>query len=444
MAKNVLRDIMTNEERRTIRRIPLPAAHIRKTPLEDDFVIYRDAADDEEPPTEVREGFGIGRGVLWGAAFIFLMLLGFAVATGFSGATVTVTPKTALVEVNHEFVASRLNTAKIALETASLRETAESVIPADTTKNVSERASGRIIVYNNYSEKPQRLIKNTRFADPEGLVYRISESIVVPGYRRVDSKVIPGSIETAVYADSPGKEYNIGLSDFTVPGFKTDAARYGGFYARSKTPMEGGFDGVQRVPSDDAIAAARSKLREDMSAKLREKAAHSVPEGFVLYDGALGLSFESVHPIIDGEKATIRETVVATTYLINEADLKKAIAERALPTQAGLPVDFPDIAGLRFTLNEQPREDRTAETLRFKLTGGVRAVWQFDRDKLEQSLLGKQKGDLASVLSAFPTIEKVDLIVRPFWKRSFPTDPAKMDITDADVDQESNPVPDAE
>ena len=43
------------------------------------------------------------------------------------------------------------------------------------------KSSGKIIVYNNFSSEPQRLIIRTRFESPEGLVYRIPESIVVPG-----------------------------------------------------------------------------------------------------------------------------------------------------------------------------------------------------------------------------------------------------------------------
>jgi len=437
MPKNILHDIMTNEEKRTIRRVPLPKTRPTKTPLQDDFVIYQEAdsePEDEEAPMQAKEegDSNVSRGVLWGAAFMFLVLLGFAVATGLSGATITVTRKTALVEVNHEFVASKGNTAKIALQTMTLTESTETVIPADTTKKVTERASGRIIIYNNYSEKPQRLVKHTRFSNPEGLVYRISESVIVPGFRKVGDKMIPGSLETAVWADSPGEDYNIGLSDFTIPGFKNDSARYTAFFARSKSPMQGGFDGVQRAPSDDALAAASQKLRNELAVKVRERSAYAVSEGFIFYDDALLVAYNQPTLKVDGADAIVKETAVATMYLISEADLEKAIAENLQLAAKDLPVDFPDLRSLRLSLNEKPTVGKVADTVRFKLTGAIRAVWQFDRDKLSESLLGKQKSELASVLFAFPTIEKVHLVVRPFWQRSFPTDPLKLKIEEAD------------
>ena len=49
-------------------------------------------------------------------------------------------------------------------------------------------------------------------------------------------------------------------------------------------------------------------------------------------------------------------------------------------------------------------------------------------EKLQNALIGKPKEDLAATLAAFPTIEKVDLVLRPFWSRSFPDKPEKVKI----------------
>jgi hypothetical protein len=402
--------------------------------MDDELLVYTEAEETTvESSGEGPGGPFVRRGILWGAAFVFLVFLGFAIATGFSGATVTVTPRSALVEVNNEFVASRANTAKIALERITVSDSAEITLPADTTKNIAERASGRIVVYNSYSEKPQRLIKNTRFASPDGLVYRIPESIIIPGHRKADGKVIPGSIETPVYADTAGKEYNIPLTDFTIPGFRTDQARYGAFYARSKTPMEGGYEGVMRVPSDGALSAARAKLRAELEQSVRQKIASSVPEGYLFYDEAVSVSYTSDALQTTGDEALARERAHATLYAIRAIDLEKAITATALPGQADLPVDFPEIGTLRLSLTDPLQEGGMAETLRFRLSGSIRAVWLFGEGELREALVGKQRSDLASVVSAFPAIEKVDLVIRPFWKKSFPDDASKIRVETADV-----------
>jgi len=94
-------------------------------------------------------------------------------------------------------------------------------VQSTSEDTVKEKASGQITVFNDFNENTQRLIKNTRFETSEGLIYRIQNSVVVPG-QTVDSsgKTVPGSIVVTVYSDQPGEKYNIGLTDFTIPGFK--------------------------------------------------------------------------------------------------------------------------------------------------------------------------------------------------------------------------------
>jgi hypothetical protein len=89
------------------------------------------------------------------------------------------------------------------------------VVAASEETDVQKKASGRIVIYNNHNSSPQRLVKNTRFETPEGLIYRINESVTVPGAKIEGGEKVPGSVEAEVMADIPGQKYNIGLTDFT-------------------------------------------------------------------------------------------------------------------------------------------------------------------------------------------------------------------------------------
>jgi hypothetical protein len=290
MPKNILHDVMTRE-RRSIRQVPLPNAKQRppkdeKTEEEEVVTYERDEelSIDDEP----REG---SRWWLWGLACLFLAFLGFVVMSAFSGSVLTVTPKTALVSVDREFVASGAPDAKLHFEKISFTKTGETEISADTTKKVSEKASGTIVIYNNFSAAPQRLIKNTRFESPTSRIYRINQSLTVPGQKTENGKIVPGSIEAQVFADVAGEEYNSALSDFTIPGFKGDAKRYAGFYARSKTALRGGFEGTIKTASDMALASARETLKRSLGAGLAKDAKAKVPADFILFDGALAFSY---------------------------------------------------------------------------------------------------------------------------------------------------------
>lgn len=426
MPKNVLHDIMSKEQR-SIRRVPLPQSRRDGRGIaEEDSILYeREEFQMEEPPPQSWR-----RALLWSAAFLFVVLLGFALSKSFTGATITVTPKAEVVEIRHEFAASRTDAAKLRFDALPIQEAAEVVIPADTTRKVVERASGTIVIYNNFSEKSQRLIKNTRFETADGLIYRIGNSVTVPGKAVKNGRVVPGSVEAAVTADAPGDEYNIPLSDFTVPGFKSDPARFAGFYARSKTPMTGGFDGTVTVPSDAAIKVARTSLQETVRAKIIKEKKALAPLGYVLFDGALAVSHESPAPEARGKGfSAIREHATGAAYLLNRKDLSKAIAAAALQTFNGMPVEIPGLETLTFELlDASSGKPAEAKTIRFTLQGAARIVWPYDEEKLRTALAGKSKDDLAAVLSAFPTIERVDLVLRPFWSRRFSENPKKLSV----------------
>lgn len=409
-------------DRRSIRRVPLSNRASEERDEEPDALIYeREEYEAEAVPP--RRG---PHTALWVAAGVFILLLGAALGLSFRGASITVTPKTVSAEVRHSFTARKDGPLSYSVVTAV--KTAEQSVPADAEKKVSEKAHGTIVIFNTYSPKPQRLIKNTRFENPQGLIFRIDRSLVVPGTSVKNGKTVPGSSEATVYADSPGEEYNIPPSDWSIPGFKNDPARFRGFYARSRSAMSGGVEGMVKVPSADTEARARAALRAELEAELRTELAGKVPEGFVLFDGALAIASESLSLASgSGKTALVREKAVGTAYLLKKDELSKAIAGKVLDSYNGLPVVIPELPRLQLTMDERPSGDK--EEVRFALSGSATLVWAFDENAFRESLRGKPKAELASVLSAFPTIEKVDVVIRPFWSRSFPDTSDKLTIT---------------
>ena len=101
--------------------------------------------------------------------------------------------------------------------------TASTTVKATGTEQVSQSASGVITIYNDYSTAPQTLITNTRFEAPDGNIYRIHQGVTVPGATAsAGGALTPGTISVTAYADQPGASYNIGQTQFTIPGFKND------------------------------------------------------------------------------------------------------------------------------------------------------------------------------------------------------------------------------
>ena len=178
----------------------------------------------------------------------------------FAGATITVIPKKLTVPMEQKISTLKqpLNgELPFAIMKITLEETRE--VPATGEKTVTSKASGKIYVYNTQSTA-QRLIKNTRFQNPTGKIYRINDSIIVPKATTKNGAIVPGSIEVTVYADEAGPDFNSDPTDFTVPGLKGSAI-YEKVYARSKGPLSGGESGTIKSVSDLDLKQASEDLR---------------------------------------------------------------------------------------------------------------------------------------------------------------------------------------
>lgn len=385
-----------------------------------------------EPPH--RRGFKHAKLLYAGGGIIIAVLvIAFLFSVMFGGAEVTVHPKQQTLTVNGDFTAVRENAGKedLSYNVMTLESMQTKDLPATGTEHAEEKASGQIVIYNNYNESPQRLIRNTRFETPDGLIYRIDKSVVVPGMTKSNGATTPGSVEVTVYADEAGEKYNIGPTDFTIPGFK-GAPQYEAFYARSKTPMTGGFVGDRNTVDDAALAQARSTMHDALKKELMDKVASQRPEGFISFDPALFVVFSSNPPKDTGNQVEITEKATLYGVLFDEHALAKYLTAHTSSNYDGSDVKFTDTSKLTLSLasssgdeGPQPWQD---ESFSFHMSGTAPVVWQFDESKLKQDLSGRNKEAIQTILSGYPGIDKAEVVIKPFWKGTFPTDVKEITI----------------
>jgi hypothetical protein len=293
-------------------------------------------------------------------------------------------------------------------------------VSASGEEIVAEKASGTIIVYNDYSSADQRLIKNTRFETPEGLVYRINESIVVPGQKKSGTSVVPGSIEVVVYADEAGEKYNGGLTDFTIPGFKGDP-RFDHFYARSKTEMSGGFTGPRKVVSAEDRQRAKEKIEADLRTQLFNEASSQKPEGYELYEDGLFVVFEDLPNQEDGGSVQVRAKGTLYGVLFEKDAFARFISQETLAGFDNEPVRLLDSNSITLTtVNKEEARPWEDDSFTFTLSGNAHIVWLFDQEHLKNDLVGKAKGAFETVLTGYPSIDEAEIVLRPFWRQTFP------------------------
>jgi len=430
MPRKIVNDVIPPGARRSVRNIPVPSRNYRWSGNDDE------QQDDtpSEPTKRIQKGAKLkARWVLWGFVLIALVAMGIAVGISMSGATVTITLKTAPAEVSFSgtaMIATTTSETYLPYEPITVAGSEKASLDSEGTKRVERRASGTITVYNNFSSASQRLIKNTRFETSEGKIYRIPESIIVPGKKTENGKTIPGSVETTVYADNAGTEYNGGVFNFTVPGFKSSPEKYAGFYAKSKTEITGGFSGTAPFVSAEKANSTRVALRSALEKRLFEEAKKKISDDMILFSGGFSVKMSS-EP--EGEtsdkKVLIEEKGIITAFAFPKQTLASYIARRALLRYDGAPVFFEKTDDLMFEFLNKADFGKNGDTkVLFSLKGSGVIIWMLEEDEVARALAGKEKSDTVSTLSLYPGINRSSVIIRPFWKSSFPENPQKIKV----------------
>lgn len=434
MSKKIINDIIVSKK--SIRQIPISPEKEKK----EGQVISRLRRKTNWQRKPLNPRF-----LIWFISALCLVALFFGVSMVFSSATIIISPRTQTISFNNESYilknAETINdTTTPSFEVLKVDQNVGETVLANEEVDVTKKATGKIIIYNNYSTAPQRLINNTRFEAKNGKIYRINSSVVVPGYTKSSGKITPGSIEATVYADQSGEEYNLKLADltgdFTIPGFKGDP-RYTAFYARLKTDLAGGLVGKQRIVADEL----RKKTEEMLRIKLKEQLLKSLyaikPENYLVFDNGYSVDYTILPDTpVETDKVKINLAGSLNAIVLNDLKLGAYLANKKITNFDNLPVEFIPQGDLVATFTGA---DSTGlyknSSLQLKINGQAIIKWRYDGDAIRKDLLGKKEADLKTVLSSYQnTIQGLRVIFRPVWTRYFPDSLSKIKIEESQLD----------
>ncbi len=370
---------------------------------------------------------------LWAGVIIVAIVLFFVFSAIFTQAMVTVTPRTEHVSLNDTFTFYKETESEgpyfkvIDIDTEAKKD-----LPATGKKRIERKSSGTLIVFNEYQTKPLILIKNTRFESPNGNVYRIQGGITIPGAKDQTGKMVPGSLEVTVYADKPGEIYNIGLVDFTIPGFK-GKPEYEKVYARSKTAMTGGFTGEVNVVSEADREATETELRGILEKQLNEKLNNDVPEGYAFLNEATKLDIQDLEEEFGSARTeNIAHFIMrgsASGVLVSENELAKLAARSYVSGYQDEELRFVDASVIKLSMSDENRFDTNKTTaIEVYVLGESDLIWMFDEIALKSALAGQKKATHQDVFGRFPMIERAEIVIRPPWRRNFPDNAEKIRI----------------
>ena len=340
----------------------------------------------------------------------------------FSTSKVEVLPNTVSAAIQDSFTATQSG-GDLSFKIITAQKIASQSVKSSGTKAVSSAASGTITIYNTQT-KAQKLITNTRFATAAGLVFRIRSAVTVPA--GTPSK--PGSIVATVYADQAGSTYNIDPTSFTIPGF-AGTPQASQVYARSSSTMVGGASG--NVPIVDAAleAQARGALSAALAPDLLTSLKDQIPAGYVLVPGAATTTYQTLASASSPTtgQAEVKEQGTITAVIFPNAELAKAIATSVAGIgYRGEPITLASVDTLLLTAgNMGPLQE---SPFSFALTGTASLVYSVDPARIAAAIAGKTRPAAQVALTNYPEVKQAVLVLRPFWRQTFPQDPASISV----------------
>ncbi|MDO8569405.1 MAG: hypothetical protein Q7R89_01310 [bacterium] len=418
-----IEDIIVPERKRSIRDIPIPEGRRRI----ENYEVAPSFKENHSSNNLSHSTSGRGRGK-WMAVGVAFLILIFAVFSMFNGATLAYIPKSQEVSFDGDsYTARKTGEGELLYSVVKLSLNKGLEVSASGEEEVERKASGIIIIYNA-SSLEQRFRATTRFETPDGKIYQIPDAITIPGKKVVGGVEKLGTLEVTVYAEHPGKEFNISLNDFTLPGLK-GTSLFSSVYARSKTEMSGGFVGMEKVIKNEDKAQTKARLETALREELNSEARAQVPEDFILLPSLSSVTFEDVPQTasVNADSVSINMRANLFGLMFKRSDLSNRLALDKTTLVSGELVDVIelDLLNFAFVVNV-PMDPLSSDEIKFSVKGDAVIVWRIDEVALKTDLIGRHKRDIPSILNNYPTITSATATIRPFWKSSFPDDSANI------------------
>ncbi len=394
----------------------------------------------DERPTRAYSNSGGGKG-MWYVAVLAVLVLVFALTYIFAGATVYVTPRTGTVEVSGPILAQKESKDGLTFEMLVLKDEKSIKIPAGEKEYVEKKAVGTVRIFNN-NQTAQKLLIDTRLETENGYIYKTKVATTVPALSESGGKKNPGYVDVEVYADEPGDVYNVEQADFKIVGFR-GSPKYETIYAKSLTPIKGGFKGETYDISDEDFDKNKNDLRNELTASLLEKAKAELPEDFVMYKDVSMIKFDD--PVVssseeDSSMVEFKQVGEITAIVFNQEELTKTLVQKVVSDTEENSVEIENLKDLNIRLDQGSfiSDPKTMDDIKLVIEDKIKVVWNINENEIKDVLMGIKKRDFQNTMLRFKNIENANLKLKPLWKNKLPEKPNSIKVVDLLRQEQSN------
>jgi hypothetical protein len=282
----------------------------------------------------------------------------------------------------------------------------------------NKKATGVVTLYNEYSQEDQPLVATTRLLTEDGKLFRITESVIIPGYTKEGESVIPGEVSVSVKADEAGESFNIEPTRFTIPGFE-GSEKYENFYAISEEAFVGGGDDEKsvRVVSLQDIENAQEKIESNIREEAKRIFQEGLDEQWIVLDETLTIEIRASDAF--PQEGTVAETFEYTVTAFVRAMATREDTIRNFASQKLRERISQKNEGASWNVKhidvQYGKVDANFEDQKLSLKLYATAQWMagLETEEFKKNILGKNIQEIQEILDEYSYIEQINIDIRP-------------------------------
>jgi type II secretory pathway pseudopilin PulG len=393
----------------------------------------RSSYDDDDDSSSENRGIGkkVGIGI---AIVVVLLLIGiYTVSAFFNRADIIINFQQQAWSYQNNFTAetsatgSALTGNVIGATVFTTNKNDTETFPASAVSSVSIRAQGQITIYNDYSAASQELVATTRFLTPDGKIFRLVNTVTVPGEQTVGGKLTPSSITAPIVADQAGLAYNVGpVAKLTIPGFDSNAALEAGFYGAITSSTNGGFVGQKATPTAADITAAKASTTALLQSAVQGSFSGSYPGNFKILDGATNVQVGklSVNTTTDANgNFTVFGQATLQAIGFDETALKTYLLSLAQAQESNSVFKTLNLTYSSVTANF------TTGQVSFALSAQGSLEPALSVNDFSNTIAGESISTARTAIAALPNLASGQISVWPSWLWDIPSNTSKIHVT---------------
>ncbi|MBI2483092.1 hypothetical protein HYV74_02840 [Candidatus Uhrbacteria bacterium] len=288
-------------------------------------------------------------------------------------------------------------------------------VPAGAAKTPAH-AQGVVTLINTQSTS-QALVARTRLLAPDGALFRLTRSVVIPARGRVE--------RVPVIADRVGTGGNVGPAKWTIPGLSPWLQER--IWAESAEPMTGGVGADTTAPggasgaivTEELLAAARRQAIAHARADARKRSEANAGDGeeiILLDEESRATSSADVGASVPAIRVDAVTTAVA--FVVPRAQLQARV-RAALEQRA---------SALHRTLGDVDMRAMTVQLVRHDAASALVRVHGEAAALLESSaqsfvsnrIAGFTAAEVQTYVRSIPGVSDVEVSFWPFWVQRVP------------------------